>query len=170
MCTSFWRRPARRLAEPKDLDEILKTEFRGVVVDFWSAWCAQCRPLRRQLQRLADTRQQRRSLSQYLPRSSSRCDECAAPKKRRRCACAQTAALRFARLGTDPALSKAGIEPMLVAKVAEDLLTRFPNAALNSDEQRRFRAALYKPLLKLPGEERARVVDVISKVMLEAGP
>ena len=69
----------------------------------------------------------------------------------------------------DPALSKAGIEPMHVAKEAEDLLTRFPNAALNSDEQRRFRAALYKPLLKLPAEERARVVDLISKVLLEVG-
>ena len=69
----------------------------------------------------------------------------------------------------DSALSKAGVEPMLVAKEAEELLTRFPNAALNSDEQRRFRAALYKPLLKLPAEERARVVDVISKVLLQVG-
>jgi type I restriction enzyme R subunit len=40
---------------------------------------------------------------------------------------------------------------------------------VNSDEQRRFRAALYKPLLKLPQDERARVVDLVVKVLLETG-
>lgn len=52
---------------------------------------------------------------------------------------------------------------------AEEQLARFPNAAGKPDEQRRFRAALYKPLLKLPQDERARVVDLIVKVLLETG-
>lgn len=60
---------------------------------------------------------------------------------------------------------------MELAKAAEGLLERFPNAAINPDEQRRFRAALYKPLLALSQEERARVVDVVVKLLLsEAGP
>jgi len=70
-------------------------------------------------------------------------------------------------LRTDVALRTAGIDPMDLAKEAEEQLARFPNAAVNSDEQRRFRAALYKPLLKLPQDERARVVDLVVKVLLE---
>lgn len=66
----------------------------------------------------------------------------------------------------DAALRGAGIEPMQVAKEAESLLSRFPNAAVNPDEQRRFRAALYKPLLPLSQEERGRVVDLVMKVSL----
>ncbi len=69
----------------------------------------------------------------------------------------------------DAALRTAGIDPMGLAKEAEEQLARFPNAAVNSDEQRRFRAALYKPLLKLPQDERARVVDLVVKVLLETG-
>jgi type I restriction enzyme R subunit len=72
-------------------------------------------------------------------------------------------------LRTDAALQTAGIDPMGLAKEAEEQLARFPNAAVNSDEQRRFRAALYKPLLKLPQDERARVVDLVVKVLLETG-
>ena len=72
-------------------------------------------------------------------------------------------------LRTDAALRTAGIDPMGLAKEAEEQLARFPNAAVNSDEQRRFRAALYKPLLKLPQDERARVVDLVAKVLLETG-
>ena len=72
-------------------------------------------------------------------------------------------------LRADAAMQSAGIDPMALAKEAEEQLTRFPNAAVNSDEQRRFRAALYKPLLKLPQDERARVVDLVVKVLLETG-
>ena len=71
-------------------------------------------------------------------------------------------------LRNDLAMQIAGVDPMAFAKESEDLLTRFPNAAVNPDEQRRFRAALYKPLLKLPQDERARVVDVVVRILLEA--
>ncbi|WP_297527819.1 type I restriction endonuclease subunit R [Thiohalobacter sp.] len=69
-------------------------------------------------------------------------------------------------LRQDRALAEAGIDAMEIAKETEDLLIRFPNAAVNSDEQRRFRAALYKPLLALSKEERARVVELVVKLSL----
>src|SRR5690606_37467942 len=64
-------------------------------------------------------------------------------------------------LREDPALMTAGIDPMALANEAEGLLARFPNASVNADEQRRLRASLYKPLLALASDERARVVDLV---------
>jgi type I restriction enzyme R subunit len=55
--------------------------------------------------------------------------------------------------------------PRLKAET-ENLLARFPNASVNADEQRRLRAALYRPLLDLPKEDRTRVVDVIVAIIL----
>lgn len=69
----------------------------------------------------------------------------------------------------DAALQGAGIDAMEIAREAEALLGRFPNAAVNPDEQRRFRAALYKPLLALSQDERARVVDLVVKLLLAEG-
>lgn len=69
----------------------------------------------------------------------------------------------------DAALQGASIEAMEIAREAEALLGRFPNAAVNPDEQRRFRAALYKPLLALSQDERARVVDLVVKLLLAEG-
>jgi len=69
----------------------------------------------------------------------------------------------------DAALQGAGIEAMEIGREAEALLSRFPNAAVNPDEQRRFRAALYKPLLALSQDERARVVDLVVKLLLTEG-
>lgn len=73
-------------------------------------------------------------------------------------------------LRDDAAVKAAGIDPMTLAKEAEELLGRFPNALVNADEQRRLRASLYKPLLGLAQDERARVVDLAVRLLLaEAG-
>lgn len=66
----------------------------------------------------------------------------------------------------DPAVKAASVDAMALAKDAEALLSRFPNAAVNPDEQRRLRAAMYKPVLALGQDERARVVDLIIRLLL----
>jgi type I restriction enzyme R subunit len=73
----------------------------------------------------------------------------------------------FWALSKDPALTRAGVDAMQIARDAEALLTRFPNARVNSDEGRRLRANLYRPLLKLSQSERTRVVDLIVATVLE---
>jgi type I restriction enzyme R subunit len=63
-------------------------------------------------------------------------------------------------LRDDAAIKAAGVDPMTVARESEKLFGRFPNAAVNAEERRRLRAALYQPLLKLGAEERSRVVEL----------
>jgi type I restriction enzyme R subunit len=75
----------------------------------------------------------------------------------------------FWKLKNDGALSKAGIPAMDLAKEAETELARFPNARVNEDEQRRLRAALYRPLLGVDKVERGRLVDVILAILLNGG-
>ena len=72
-------------------------------------------------------------------------------------------------LKDDEALAKAGVSAAELAKEAETLLTRFPNAQVNDDEQRRLRAALYRPLLGLDKEERDRIVEAILAILLDGG-
>ena len=60
-----------------------------------------------------------------------------------------------------------GISTLNVAQEVETLLNRFPNAAVNTDEQRRLRAALYLPLLQLDKDERSRVVDRVLSILLD---
>jgi type I restriction enzyme R subunit len=72
-------------------------------------------------------------------------------------------------LRDDSAVKAAGIDAMTLAKDAEELLGRFPNALVNADEKRRLRASLYKPLLALAQEERARVVDLVVRLLLAEG-
>ena len=60
----------------------------------------------------------------------------------------------------------AGIDPKEIGREIEALMERFPNAQVNADEQRRLRASLYRPLLKLPAEERSRIVDLIVGMLL----
>ena len=69
-------------------------------------------------------------------------------------------------LREDAAVKAAGLDAMTLAKECEELLGRFPNATVNADEQRRLRAALYKPMLKLAPEDRARAVDLVVKLLL----
>lgn len=63
-------------------------------------------------------------------------------------------------LRDDAAIKAAGIDLLAVAREADRLLGRFPNAAVNPEERRRIRADMYKPLLKLGAEERSRVVEL----------
>jgi type I restriction enzyme R subunit len=65
----------------------------------------------------------------------------------------------------DSALSGSGVDAMNLAREIDALLKRFPTLAANVDEQRRFRASLYKPLLALSREERARVVESVMKML-----
>ena len=69
-------------------------------------------------------------------------------------------------LKDDANLRAAGIVTLNLAQRAEALLDRFPNAAVNADEQRRLRAALYAPLLALDSGARSRVVERIVAVLL----
>ncbi len=69
-------------------------------------------------------------------------------------------------LKDDTGLRAAGIATLDLAQRAEALLDRFPNAAVNADEQRRLRAALYAPLLDLDNDARSRVVERIVAILL----
>ena len=55
---------------------------------------------------------------------------------------------------------------MAIAREVETLVTRFPNAAVNAEELRHLRAALYKPLLNLHKDERGEVVKHILALLL----
>ncbi len=72
-------------------------------------------------------------------------------------------------LKDDSALRSASIAAADVAREAESLLARFPNATVNPDERRKLRAALYRPLLGLSNDDRARVVDLMLSVLLDGG-
>ena len=63
-------------------------------------------------------------------------------------------------------LGAADINVMDLAREAESLIERFPNAAASVDEERRLRAALYRPLLELPAEERSRTVEQLLTILL----
>ncbi len=41
------------ISESAELDHLIRTESRGVVMEFWSTWCRPCRVLRPHLERLA---------------------------------------------------------------------------------------------------------------------
>jgi type I restriction enzyme R subunit len=69
-------------------------------------------------------------------------------------------------LKDDAGLGAAGIATLDLAQRAEALLDRFPNAAVNADEQRRLRAALYSPLLALDSDARKRMVERIVAILL----
>ena len=77
----------------------------------------------------------------------------------------------FWTLRNDGALENAGVDAMEVSREVEGLTIRFPNWAENPDEQRQLRLSLYKPLLNLPAEDRARIVNDTMQVLLRvAGP
>jgi type I restriction enzyme, R subunit len=71
----------------------------------------------------------------------------------------------FWSLRSDDAIQRAGIDAAQVASEVETLIERFPNWSENADEQRRLRLSLYKPLLALSKDERARIVDETMHVL-----
>jgi type I restriction enzyme R subunit len=71
----------------------------------------------------------------------------------------------FWSLRGDSAIERAGIDAAQVAQEVEALIERFPNWSENADEQRRLRLGLYKPLLALGKDSRARIVDGMMHVL-----
>ena len=69
-------------------------------------------------------------------------------------------------LKEDAALQMAGVSAMEFAGEAQTLVDRFPNAAVNADEQRRLRTSLYNPLLRVESGERGRIVDQALAILL----
>lgn len=72
----------------------------------------------------------------------------------------------FWALRDDPVLTETGISALDLAQEVEKLLGRFPNARVNADEQRQLRASLYRPLINLPRDARAGMVDLITSTVL----
>jgi len=72
------------------------------------------------------------------------------------------------QLSRDDAISAAGLDTLAVASEVEATLTKFPNWLENSDEHRRLRQKLYKPIIGLPAEQRARAVEEIMQVLIQA--
>lgn len=70
-------------------------------------------------------------------------------------------------LKDNAALLAAGVSPTELARDAESEFVRFPNARVNPDEQRKLRAALYRPLLSLSVEDRIRLVDGVLALLLD---
>ncbi|MXY94674.1 MAG: HsdR family type I site-specific deoxyribonuclease [Caldilineaceae bacterium SB0664_bin_27] len=68
----------------------------------------------------------------------------------------------------DETLRSFDISAQQLAREAETLLARFPNAAGNPHERRRLRASLYKPLIGVHIDERRRIVDHIIRILLDA--
>ena len=69
-------------------------------------------------------------------------------------------------LKDDPALEAASVSAMQFAEEAQTLVGRFPNAAVNADEQRRLRTSLYNPLLRVESDKRGRIVDQTLAILL----
>jgi type I restriction enzyme R subunit len=68
-------------------------------------------------------------------------------------------------LSRDERLTSAGLDTLAVAREVETLLGKFPNWIENTDEQRRLRLNLYKPVIKLPDEQRKAAVEQIMQVL-----
>ena len=71
-------------------------------------------------------------------------------------------------LKDEAVLQAESVSTLDLAREADALLDRFPNAAASADERRRLRAALYRPLLRLGPRARSRVVESMLAVLLDA--
>ena len=72
-------------------------------------------------------------------------------------------------LKEDAALQEADVSAKEFAEEVQALMERFPNAAVNADEQRRLRTSLYNPLLRVVSGERGRIVDQTLAILLDGG-
>lgn len=72
----------------------------------------------------------------------------------------------FWALRDDKRLAGAKLDPLALSKELEKLLARFPNAEVNSDEQRQLRASLYRPLLALDATDRTALVEKIMGIVV----
>jgi type I restriction enzyme R subunit len=70
-------------------------------------------------------------------------------------------------LKDDAALKASRVDALMFAQDVEKLLARFPNAKVNADELRQFRAALYRPLLGLDGAQRGRIVEIVVGIVTQ---
>ena len=69
-------------------------------------------------------------------------------------------------LKDDHALKAAGVSAMGFAQEAQTFASRFPSASVNTGAQRRLRASLYHPLLRVESNERGRIVDHTLAILL----
>ena len=73
----------------------------------------------------------------------------------------------FWTLRNDETLRNFAISSEDLAREADPLLGKYPNAAINPDERRKFRASLYRPLVGVHSDERRRIVDHMIAILLE---
>ena len=73
----------------------------------------------------------------------------------------------FWTLRNDETLRDFTISAEDLAREADALLGKFPNAAINPDERRKFRASLYRPLVGVHSDERRRIVDHMIAILLD---
>ena len=69
-------------------------------------------------------------------------------------------------LKDNSALESAGVSAMQFAQEVQELVDRFPNAAVNTDEERRLRTSLYIPLLKVESSKRRGIMDQTLDILL----
>ncbi|GHE36763.1 type I deoxyribonuclease HsdR [Streptosporangium violaceochromogenes] len=74
----------------------------------------------------------------------------------------------FWTLSHESNAAAAGFDPMTAAREIETVLAKFLTWQENSEERRRLRAQLYKPLLALGKDERADAIDKIMQVLEQA--
>ena len=80
----------------------------------------------------------------------------------------ETAFSVFWVLKQDPALQAAQVDAVWAARQIEVELGKFPYWLQSSDERRRLRLGLYKPLLHLPAEERKELIERVMQVLERA--
>lgn len=74
----------------------------------------------------------------------------------------------FWTLSQESKAEAAGFDAMTAAREIESVLAKFPTWQENSEERRRLRAQLYKPVLALPKNDRAEAIDKIMQVLEQA--